>query len=622
MATRAIIQVLGAFRVKDDGGSLMPVPQAQLRIVLSGLALAGDRGMSFDGLLSAIWDDQPPRSARKTLHGYVARLRRLLGPTSIMTLQGRYRLNLQHFELDADQARSFLDAGRHSRSPRERLQHLECALGLFRGEPLQDVPSTLLHDTYVASLREIETLALENWASEQIRIDPPKTISRLREASARQPHRESLWALLIEALAASDRRAEALESYQRARSILITDLGIEPGLGLRQAQHHALTASPSRPRQTYEGPDRDIDQMVDWVQRHRVRGAAIAIAGPPGIGKTRTAADVAVAISRACAAGAPVTISTISQDGGDASLPAIAARALRDWSLGPVDDPPGELIDAWSRRMATIVLDDVVCVSQYEWLLPVPPHCGLVICTTMPRYAISDLDVFELSPYALSDVLELLGRAVPAPGLPVAGHVASTLDHVLEGLPAAVHSLADRMACEPELELNEVASHLLDHRRRLDELTSRSIDVRAHLRKVYDRLSYPAQRAFRFLGWLDAHSFNYTVAAAALQLPDSDVRELVAEMTRVGLVQADVSGSGGERRHRISPLCRSLAREISGYTDDLALRDAAVRRALRAWYSTAATIVGLPAGMHSWKEKSQTRPLMRSRPTPNAEEGE
>ncbi len=609
MPKRATIGLLGPFQVEEDDGSLVPVPQAHQRIVLAALALAGDHGISSDGLLSAIWGDGAPQSARKTLHGYIARLRRLLGPDSIMTRPGGYSLDLQRFELDANLAQSHLDAGRCATSPSERLRLFGHALALFRGEPLEDVPSALLEQTYAAALREAWTLALEDWAREQIRVDPPRAVDPLRAASARQPHRESLWALLVEALTSSERRAEALESYQRARRILIDDLGIEPGLGLRQAQHRALTALPEPHRETSEEPARHVDQVAERLRRHRARGAAIAIAGPPGAGKTRIAADVAAAVSPVFGSGTPVTISTISQDGGNASRSEIVAGVLRAWNLGRADDSPRDLIDSWSRHQAVIVLDDVTRVSQCEWLLPVPPHCGLIICTTMPRLAVPGLDVFELPPYALSDVLNLLGHARPTPAPAFTGQVARTLDRVLEGLPAAVHSLAARLACEHELELAEVASHLQDPRRRLGELTSRYIDVRAHLQKAYDRLSAPGQRAFRLLGWLDAHSFNDTVAAAALQLPDSEVRELVAEMTRAGLVHPEVRGA--ERRRRISHLGRSLAREISDYTDKPSMRDAAVRRALRAWHSSAAPMAGLSAGLHTWEESSSTRPLMR-----------
>jgi hypothetical protein len=61
---------------------------------------------------------------------------------------------------------------------------------------------------------------------------------------------------------------------------------------------------------------------------------------------------------------------------------------LRAWGLQPGGDPSRELTEEWSRRAVVLVLDDVTQVCQYEWLLPVPPGCGLIICTTMPRHVV------------------------------------------------------------------------------------------------------------------------------------------------------------------------------------------------------------------------------------------
>jgi DNA-binding SARP family transcriptional activator len=606
-APRVTIEILGPFRVGGADRSRLPVPQAQQRIVLAALALAGEPGMSADGLLSAIWGDEPPRSARKTLHGYIARLRRLLGPGVIMTRPDGYCLSPQRCDLDASRAQSLLDAGRSATVPGERLRLLGCALALFRGEPLDGVPSASLDTTYAAPLRDTGTLVLESWAREQIRADPQRAVGPLRDATARQPHRESLWALLVEALAAAQRRAEALECYQQARRALIDDLGIEPGPGLRHAQRRALGTAPGPAGPPADPAPGRAAELAGRLRRQRAGGAAIAVTGPPGAGKTRVTADAAAAVAPDFAAGPPVTVSACPA--GGAAPAAVAASMLRAWGLAPADDPPRELAGAWARRRALIVLDDVASVTQFEWLLPVPPQCALAVCTTMPRDAVPGLDVFDLEPYPLADVLELLGRARPAAPAAFTGHAARTLDRILEGLPAAVHALAARLAREPGLEPGEITAHLQDPRRRLSALTSRSIDVRMHLQRAYDRLSDPARRAFRLLGWLDSHSFSEAVAAAALQLPGSEVRELAAELSRLGLLHA--GGRGTERRHRISPLGRSLAREISEYTDSMAVRDAAVSRALRAWQSSAVSGFGLSAGLQSWGEPTGARPLMR-----------
>ncbi|MFE2970158.1 BTAD domain-containing putative transcriptional regulator [Streptomyces sp. NPDC059340] len=608
MATRATIELLGVFQVKNEEGVLVSISQAHQRIVLAALALADVRGVSSDNLLSAIWDEAPPRSARKTLHGYIARLRRLLGADSIRTRSGGYVLNLDRYEVDTRLVRTHIEAGRRSTASDERLRLFSHALTLFRGEPLEGVPSTVLQLAHADVLRDLGLLALEHWAREQMRADPAAAIGPLREASSRRPHQESLWALLVEALAASGRRAEALDCYQRARRLLLDDLGIEPGPGLRQAQQDALASSAELLHSRSENPTRLENRMADALVLHRARGAAIAVTGPPGAGKTRAAMAVATEVSPAFGAGRPMTVSAFATLEVDAAPRDTAARALREWGLENTGDPVRDLVDAWARSRSLIVLDDVTHVAQYEWLLPVPPYCGLIICSTVPRPVGPHLDVFELCPYTLSEVIGLLGQVRPASLGVIPDRVAKVLDVVLEGLPAAVHALANRVADEPDLQLYEIAAQLQDPRRRLDALASRSINVRAHFHRSYHQLEHPARRAFRLLGWLDSHSFNDTVAAAALHLPRSEVRGLIAELVRAGLVHADTRDSG--RRYRISQLGRSLAREISDYTDDHSLRDAAVRRALRAWHSNTLN-AGPSAALYPWGESSGTRPLMR-----------
>lgn len=609
MPTRAIIELLGVFRLTDEDGVVVPVPQAQQRIVLAMLASAEEQGVTSDGLLGALWPQELPRSARKTLHGYIARLRRLLGADSILTRPGGYVLNLERYEVDVRLARACIDAGRRSADPDERLRLFTRALDLFRGEPLEDVPSEALHQAHAQVLGDLRLLALEYWAREQIRADPAAAVGPLREASAERPHQESLWALFVEALTASGRRAEALDCYRRARRLLLDDLGIEPGPALRQAQENALAAHPEPRSEADEGPVGPETLITASLARRRAEGAAIAVVGPPGIGKSWAANAVVHEVRRSSAAERPpVTVHARTAEQDDRSAREIAVRVLGAWGVEPGGEPLDDLRAEWARSPALVVLDDVTHPAQYEGLLPVPPGGGLIVCTTMSRPAGRQVEVFELRPYPLEQVLDLLVRTRAQPSTGLAESAVRVFDAVLEGLPAAVHALVERITDEPDLTWDEIVARLRDPRRRLDLLTSRSIDVRARLRAPYGRLQDSARRAFRLLGWLDAHSFTDTVASAALDLPGSETRGLLAELVRSGLVRADFRGN--ERRYRIPQLARSLAREISDYTDDRTLRDAAVRRALRAWQSNPFALPAPPTASQPWGESRGTRPLM------------
>ena len=72
-------------------------------------------------LTEALWDHEPPSSARKNLHQYVHRLRGLLapygGPDRLGSGPGGYLLRVYPGELDLDRFEALAAAGRHARTP-------------------------------------------------------------------------------------------------------------------------------------------------------------------------------------------------------------------------------------------------------------------------------------------------------------------------------------------------------------------------------------------------------------------------------------------------------------------------------------------------------------------------
>src|SRR6185312_10595475 len=77
-----------------------------------------------------------------------------------------------------------------------------------------------------------------------------EVITELQGLVRDHPLHEALYELLMRALAGAGRTAEALETYQSARGILVEELGIEPGPALRRIQQEILageTAAPAAP---------------------------------------------------------------------------------------------------------------------------------------------------------------------------------------------------------------------------------------------------------------------------------------------------------------------------------------------------------------------------------------
>ena len=71
-----------------------------------------------------------------------------------------------------------------------------------------------------------------------------EVLSDLESAIADEPFRERFHAQLMTALYRSRRQADALAAYQRARALLVGELGIEPGQELTRARTGDPLPSP------------------------------------------------------------------------------------------------------------------------------------------------------------------------------------------------------------------------------------------------------------------------------------------------------------------------------------------------------------------------------------------
>ena len=93
--------LLGPLIVRDgDGLELPPPAAAKERAVLTWLGLRCPQVASVSELLDALWGDDPPRTAAKTLQTYISALRRQLPPGSIKTSPGGYRLDVESDDID------------------------------------------------------------------------------------------------------------------------------------------------------------------------------------------------------------------------------------------------------------------------------------------------------------------------------------------------------------------------------------------------------------------------------------------------------------------------------------------------------------------------------------------
>jgi DNA-binding SARP family transcriptional activator len=240
--------ILGIVRAEREGQSVALPPRE--RLVLATLLLRAGEVVSVAALATAIWDDDPPPSARNTIQGDVKRLRQAMGWEAgrIVTRSPGYRIEVGPGELDLtafttlrEQARAAAAAGSWERAA----ELLRAALALWTGDPLSNVASAYLGRTEVPRLAELHDEATAARIDADLRLGRHASVTaELRALVARHPFRERFWEQLMLALYRDGRQGDALDAYADARRTLRTELGIDPGPPLRALHARILRTDP------------------------------------------------------------------------------------------------------------------------------------------------------------------------------------------------------------------------------------------------------------------------------------------------------------------------------------------------------------------------------------------
>ena len=248
-------RVLGPIEVMLHGQPLVTGGYRQ-RLVLALLLSRANSPVGIDWLVTAVWGDSPPRTARRTLQVYLVRLRQLLGAEAITTIPDGYTLHAVPDEVDWMQFERLARRGDRlvRADPVAAAATLREALALWRGRPYGDLGEVVALAPEVGRLDELRLATVER------RVDADLTsgqsiglVAELDELVAEHPLRERLRGQLMLALYRSERQAEALGVYEDARAVLDEELGIRPSVELRELHARILrqdpTLEPSRPEE-------------------------------------------------------------------------------------------------------------------------------------------------------------------------------------------------------------------------------------------------------------------------------------------------------------------------------------------------------------------------------------
>ena len=300
-------RILGPLEVHGESGAVALVA-IKPRAVLAVLLLHANEPVSAERLALALWGEDAPAGATKTVHVYVSRLRKAVGdPAVIETTPAGYRLRVRARELDAERFARGVEAGRRALAagrPEQGGRLLREALGLWRGPPLAELEFEPFAQAEIARLQELRLEALEARVEADLAMGRHAAlIGELQGLLAEHPTRERFAADLMLALYRSGRQAEALEVYHDARRVLVEQVGVEPGPELQRVQqavlnHDASLELPFAPHRRAHGSTAGLEPAAAPTSpppvepRIEPRSAALPTWPTSFVGRTRELAEI------------------------------------------------------------------------------------------------------------------------------------------------------------------------------------------------------------------------------------------------------------------------------------------------------------------------------------------
>ncbi|TDU90110.1 putative ATPase [Kribbella voronezhensis] len=308
------IAVLGPLAMWAADGNPLDVRGLRLRGLLARLALDAGRPVGIDTLVDGLWGSEAPSA--NALQSLVSRLRASLPVTessiSVQSGPAGYMLTIPPDSVDALQFEDLVLRGRRllTSDPAQAKALLTQAERLWRGDALTDLRDLPFAGIEADRLAELRLGAAEDLAEAAVTSGHARdVIAELERLALAQPLRERLHELLMRALYADGRQAEALSAYERVRTTLADELGADPGTRLRELHvavlrgdvidPAAVVAVPTpvqsapksnlrTPLTSFVGRSGDVAELTRLLTNGT---RLVTMVGPGGAGKTRLATE-------------------------------------------------------------------------------------------------------------------------------------------------------------------------------------------------------------------------------------------------------------------------------------------------------------------------------------------
>ncbi|MFC8430845.1 BTAD domain-containing putative transcriptional regulator [Streptomyces sp. NPDC057253] len=594
-------RILGTTQALRSDGTALPVGGARLRALLTVLALRPGRTVPVSLLVDEVWDGEPPADATGAVQALVGRLRRVIGPEAVGSVDGGYRLNsapddidLHRFErLAGDGTRAMADG-----DPAKAAAVLDDALALWRSPALADLPDRTA-EAARAEARRLDALRARHAAALALG-HADHSLPELTALCDTHPLDEPLQALRLRALRDTGRTAEALAAYEDVRQLLADRLGADPGPELRSL-HGELLQPRARPAPAADGPaapptpppgnlrarltsfvGREAD--IEAIRGDLASARLVTLLGPGGAGKTRLSQEAGETVGEAARDGVwlaelapvddpeavPEAVLT-SVGARETVLYGAGAEAMRAAGSERLDDPVDRLAEHCGRRRMVLILDNCEHVVDAaarltETLLERCPELTVLATSREPLGVPGEL-LRPVEPLPEPVALRLLADrgAAARPGFRVDEdpEACAEICRRLDGLPLGIELAAARLRM---LTPRQIADRL-DDRFRLLTSGSRTVlprqqTLRAVVDWSWDLLDEEERDVLRrlsvFAGGCDLAAAEAVCGPGAL--------EALGSLVDKSLVVAAPSGAGG-MRYRLLETVAEYAGERLDETD-------------------------------------------------------
>ena len=609
--------------------------------VLSALLMKVNSRVSRDELVTAGWGDRSVAEVTGPLESLIWRLRGVLEPdhrrgapwSVLVGDHGGYRLVLDPTEADSLRFAQLAEQGDAALATGDAMRAAEryaLALDLWRGTPFQAVADQEWALPALARLNELHGQVQEQYADALLRLgENDRALILLEQLMASSPLRERVWQLLMLARYRSGRIEESLAAYGQVRTLLLDELGVEPGEGLRDLHQRILCRDPGlaaapginpAPRNatvqppgatagptpthlpltmtTLIGRQDELARLARVIEQHRF----VTIVGAGGCGKTRLAIETA----RRALSSSPDGVWFIDLTAAESPSAAVYSIASQ---LGVAAPATGDVMTSLRSylldRRLRLVLDN--CEHLLPGLGPVVAHLlgadgeSSVLATSREPLGVPGEVLWSLAPLPTRDtvgggrgietgataaaqlflarVADLEPTLDPNPDIAVVESICAALD----GLPLAIELAAARIrsfgiqeilaqVTNSLADLSRIGSGDISHHDTID----RSIEWSVRLLSTPETVAHARISVLPGVFTLEAAS---AVVASEGVSPES-VPHLLAQLVHRSLL-AVVRPTEPDRptRYRQLATVRAHAERVLAATGQ---GDAAIRA--RAWY--------------------------------------